>query len=106
MITVNIRGKIFQFENVSANHLSELGKALLKLSEKMLEEQPSKQEALAAGIEDRGYNTVRHGYVSSYRGIAIIQKEDGRKFRCIGHEPEGDAEVIMRNGFIEFVEID
>lgn len=62
--------------------------------------------ALLAGIRDKSYRTVRYGLVPSYAGEAEITMNSGRKFRAIGHKPDGDPETIYRDGYVEFIPLD
>ena len=68
-----------------------------------MEKKPSYSDAIKQGIEDRSYRTVRRGTVPSYSGTAIIQMDDGRVWKAIGHPPKGTPELLSRNGYIKFI---
>lgn len=67
--------------------------------------QPSHEMALAKGIHDCGYNTVRYGWVSSFKGNVDLTMPDGSVWRAIGHGPTGTAEYVSRSGWIEFIRL-
>lgn len=89
--------------NMSAEALEELSKRAASLAADLRKEQPSYTVAIEHGILDRGYDTVRYGFVPSFGGEAIITMADGRRWKAIGHRPRGSAEHVSRNGWIEFV---
>jgi hypothetical protein len=62
-------------------------------------------ERLARGIEKRklirdlSYSTVRHGWISSYAGLVLLQKS----YQIIivsGHRPQGDAAYVYKDGYV------
>ncbi|WP_348622558.1 hypothetical protein [Paenibacillus polymyxa] len=58
-----------------------------------------KTKALKLGvIEDRGYNTVRNGWVSSYAGAGEVQAPDGHTYYIEGYGPKGTAEWLRQEG--------
>ena len=58
--------------------------------------------AVAAGIEDRSYDTPRDGRVASYRGVTCFNYMGGQ-FVAIGYPPiEGNAGVVALEGGIMF----
>lgn len=61
--------------------------------------------ALLAGVEDKGYNTVRWGYVDNYAGSGVVVYPDGRRFRVTGFHPRGNPQVVTRRGYIRWEEI-
>ena len=90
---------------MSAAALEELAKRAAALAADLRKEEPTYELALENGIEDRGYSTVRWGFVPSFAGTAEITMADGRRWRAIGHGPEGTAEYVSRRGWIEFVPV-
>ena len=88
---------------LSAQHLERLSKRALQLARDLRKQEPSDALALANGVKDISYNTVRWGAVTSYTGQALVTMEDGTSWRCIGHRPKGSAEVVTRDGWIEKV---
>lgn len=92
--------------NMSADALDELSKQAAALAADLRGVQPSYDLALANGVRDCGYDTVRYGWVPSFSGEAEIVMADGRRWRAIGHRPRGSAEHVARNGWIEFVPCD
>ncbi|MBU4285156.1 hypothetical protein KKF60_02250 [Patescibacteria group bacterium] len=60
--------------------------------------------ALECGIENKSYNTIRWGVVSSYSGEAEVVIK-GQRYKAIGHEPEGTVEYVDRDGYIEWQKI-
>ena len=91
---------------LSATALRDLASALVQRAKDLEAEQPSVALALAAGVRDVSYGTVRWGTVADYRGEGIVTMADGRRWRCVGHGPAGSAEVISRRGYIEFIPLD
>ena len=61
--------------------------------------------AVAAGIEDRSYDTPENGLVASYRGVVCFNHMGGQ-FVAIGYPPiEASAGAICREGGIMFERI-
>jgi len=89
--------------SMSATALRDLASALVLRAKEMEGAQPTVELALAAGVRDVSYGTVRWGRVADYRGEAIVTMADGRRWRCVGHGPAGSAEVISRHGYVEFI---
>ena len=90
------------FAGMSADALEKLARDASELATALRAAQPNYAVALANGIRDRSYSTVRWGRVADYSGEAIITMADGRRWRAVGHGPEGGAEMISRHGWIEF----
>ena len=88
---------------LSADALTKLAERASALAADLRKEQPSYELALENGVEDRSYPTVANGYVSSFRGEAVVTMANGRKWRCIGRCPRGDASHISKQGYIEFI---
>ena len=66
-----------------------------------------KEIALAAGVRDVSYSTVRYGWVKSYSGQATVTLlEDNKTYRAIGHRSTGAPEGPVKDGFIEFMPIE
>lgn len=65
-------------------------------------EAPDVPLAYLAGVDDTGYNTVCHGWVSSYRGSGELTLPDGRRYGVIGHGPTGNAHMVFERGWVEF----
>lgn len=57
--------------------------------------------ALTNGVADRGYDTVRSGWVDRYVGTAEFPYLDGR-VRAVGYGPDGDEQFIVREGGLRF----
>lgn len=57
--------------------------------------------AIAAGVRDCGYGTVRYGTVASYRGEAVFEL-DGQTIRAVGRPSRGSAEILTGRGDIVF----
>lgn len=89
--------------NMSADELEALSKKSAALAADLRKAEPSYALALRAGIRDLGYSTVANGYVSKFAGEAVIELDNGTKWKAIGHGPKGDAYSISRHGFIEFI---
>jgi hypothetical protein len=51
-------------------------------------------------IVDMSYSTVKFGVVAAYSGEATIEYK-GETFLLIGHGPEGGADYVSREGWIE-----
>lgn len=88
---------------LSAVALQALAERASALAKDLRKGEPSYELALENGVEDRSYNTVRYGLVGSYRGEAVVTMANGRKWRCVGRGPRGDASHISAEGFIEFI---
>ena len=93
-------------KGLSSDALRALAKEANKLAGELEGEQPTYQLALLNGVEDRSYNTVSWGWVSSYAGSATIVMDDGTKWVATGHRPQGSASWISKDGFIEFVKVE
>lgn len=91
---------------MSADALQALAERAQTLAADLRKEQPSYELALENGVEDRSYPTVANGYVSSFRGEAVVTMADGQRWRCVGRGPKGDASHISRDGYIEFIPLD
>ena len=98
--------RIGSLKGLSAQQLRRLAKRALKLAEDLEKEEPSYRLALEAGVRDTSYDTTANGFVWSYSGEAIIEMPNGRKWKAIGHRPEGDAWSIYKQGYIEFIPIE
>ena len=88
--------------NMSAVELMELSRKAKKLADDLFKEQPSYELAVTNGIIDKSYNTPRWGLVADYRGEAVIEMADGRRWRAVGHPPQGNAHIVSRDGYISF----
>lgn len=91
---------------MSAAALRELAAALTIRAKDLEAQQPTITLALAAGVRDNSYETHRWGRVADYSGEGIVTMADGRRWRCIGHGPTGNAEFISRRGYVEFIPLD
>lgn len=78
---------MIDFKNMSADRMEELAKELLQFAKDLRKEQPSYNHALLYGVSDCSYPTVANGYVSNYRGEAIIKMANGKRWKAIGHGP-------------------
>lgn len=96
MSNVNLSG-------MSAVQLDTLAAKAKSLAADLRKSQPTYDLALAAGVRDNSYGTVRWGRVASYSGEAVVTLEDGSRWRCVGRRPKGDAETVERQGYIEFI---
>ena len=94
---------IFDLSGLSTQQLRELSKRATALANDLEKMEPSYSIALEHGIIDRGYKTTANGYVNSYRGECEFTMSDGRRWKAVGHSPDGDAWSIYRNGYIEFI---
>ena len=65
---------------------------------------PNDHLAMLAGVEDRSYDTVRHGTVWSYAGTVVFGWA-GRRWRAVGHCPRGTAQHISQDGWIAVEEV-
>jgi len=61
--------------------------------------------AIEAGIENRSYPTVRHGWVPSYAGTAWFKDHLGNPWMAQGFCPDGNAHHIGCDGYIKFSRI-
>jgi len=86
---------------LSADALDQLVKRAKALADDLRRAEPSNELALENGVRDKSYRTVRYGWISSFSGEAIVEMADGRRWKCVGHEPCGDAEFVSRRGWIE-----
>ena len=94
---------MYDFLNgMSVEKLQAVAKAATDLARDLKQRQPTYALALAAGIHDNSYTTVRYGHVPSYSGQAEIVLSDGSRWLAIGHGPAGDAHTVSRDGYIEF----
>lgn len=91
---------------LSASALRDLAAALTTRAKDLEAQQPTLALALAAGVRDNSYETHRWGRVADYSGEGIVTMADGRRWRCIGHGPTGNAELISRRGYVEFIPLD
>jgi len=94
------------FKGMSTEMLEQIAENAAKLAKQLRAEEPSYDLALANGVHDESYNTVRFGKVSSYSGKAEIVMENGTRWVAEGHKPTGGADWIGREGFIEFTKIE
>lgn len=94
------------FKGMSADQLQAIAKKATELAADLKKKQPTYELAIAAGVRDKSYNTVRYGWISSYGGEAEVTMADGSRWRCVGHSPRGSAEWVSREGFIEFIPIE
>lgn len=93
-------------KGLSSVELQQLAKEATKLASDLQKEEPTYKLALLAGVEDHSYNTVRYGDVASYSGEAVVEMANGKKFKAVGHAPQGGADYITRRGYIEFIPLD
>lgn len=91
---------------MSAHSLMKLAKRAMLLADDLRKEQPTYDLAIEAGVKDKSYRTVRYGIVLSFGGEAIVEMENGKKWKCIGRGPKGDASHLSHDGFIEFIPMD
>ena len=92
-------------KNKSSEELNDIAKKATSLSKDLKKEQPSYALALQNGIKDHSYNTTANGLVEAYSGSAIIEMENGQKWKAIGHGPKGNAYYVDREGYIEFIKL-
>ena len=92
--------------SMSPEALRSLANEAIRMAEALEAERPSVGLALAAGILDRSYSTVRWGTVASYSGEVEITMANGRRWKAIGHRPTGCAEWIDRQGYVEFIPLE
>lgn len=88
---------------LSANALDCLARRAALLAADLRQQQPSYELALLGGVCNASYATVKHGLVHWYRGEAVIEMADGTKWLAVGHGPEGTAEYVSKDGYIEFI---
>lgn len=88
---------------MSANKLERISQKAADLAADLRKTEPSYRLALAAGVCDVSYRTVRWGVVASYSGEVIITMEDGSTWRAVGHGSTGTAEYVDKQGYIEFI---
>lgn len=86
----------------NASELEALAKAAAKRAAELRAAEPSYALAIAAGVVDDTYETVRYGFVRSYKGEATVTMEDGSVWIARGEGPLGDAHSIRRDGRITF----
>ena len=72
---------------------------------KAIRRQERRKLALANGVRDESYDTVRYGRIPSYAGRAEFATSDGTKWRAIGHSPKGTPERVSEPGYIEYTEV-
>jgi len=94
------------FRGMSTEMLEQIAENAAKLAKQLRAEEPSYDLALANGIIDRSYNTVRFGNVASYSGKVEIVMENGTHWLAEGHKPSGGADWVASEGFIEFTKIE
>jgi len=90
----------------SAETLERIAREASALAADLRSKKPSYALAINAGVRDCSYNTVRWGRVSKYEGEAIIEMEDGSRWKAIGRGPTGNASWIDRDGYIEFIPLE
>lgn len=88
---------------LSAQDLTRLATMATELAVDLKAAQPTIALALAAGVRDCGYNTQSNGYIPMYRGQGEIKMADGSRWLAIGHDPEGNASWVSKDGWVEFV---
>lgn len=86
----------------SAEELEALAAEASRLAADLRKAEPSLALALAAGVLDVSYDTVRWGRVRAYRGEAVVTMANGRRWRAVGRPQRGSPEVISRHGFVEW----
>lgn len=91
---------------MSSYQLEKLAKKASLLAGDLKKEEPTYNVALENGVEDCSYRTVRWGEISSYSGEATVTLENGTKWKCVGHKPQGNTHVVTREGFIEFIKLE
>lgn len=95
-----------ELKNMSSDALLTLAAKATALAKDLKAVQPSYALALACGILDRSYDTVRWGVIPSFSGECDITMADGSRWRAIGHGPEGCADYVSRDGYVEFIPLD
>ena len=93
---------LLAFSESNSRCLRDIAVMAEKLAADLEKIEPTYELAMAAGIEDCGYDTVRHGWVSKYRGEAIVTMADGRKWKAVGYGPTGGPDWIGKQGGITF----
>jgi len=88
---------------MSSTALTELSRRAAAIAADLKKNEPSTMLALEAGIIDTSYDTTACGRVASYRGTAVVTMDDGTKWRCVGHTPQGNAYSVTRDGYIEYL---
>ena len=91
------------FSEMSADALDALAQRASTLATDLRTKQPTYELALANGVQDMSYRTVRFGRIASYWGTANITMDDGSRWVAIGHRPTGGPGWVSREGWIEFV---
>lgn len=94
------------FRGMSADSLERIAEKATELARQLRKEEPTYELALASGVRDKSYKTVRCGIVSSYSGEATIIMENGTLWIAKGHGPTGGPSWISRQGYIEFTKLD
>ena len=92
-------------KGLSAQQLTKLSKKASALAKDLLAKVPSYSLALEHGVSDDSYNTTANGFITSYRGVAIIELADGSKWKAVGHPSTGDA-YYADDGYIEFIPLE
>ncbi|CCC86175.1 hypothetical protein PPM_p0025 (plasmid) [Paenibacillus polymyxa M1] len=66
-----------------------------------------KGKAIKLGIiQDKGYNTVRHGWVDSYFGSGEVQAPDGNVYFVEGYGSKGSPEWVDHDGSVRIRRVD
>lgn len=86
--------------HLSADELIALSKKAKKLAEDLRKEEPSNALCMENGMENRGYQTVRNGWVNRYEGTVIVEMDNGTKWECTGVKAKGDGWDIYRDSYI------
>jgi len=97
-VDIAFMGHCSEFIEDQVERLSEIAKDLKK-------EQPTEALAVFFGIQDCSYNTQSNGFIKNYKGQAIIQMDNGKKFKAIARPAQGDAYYVHKRSFIEFIEL-
>ncbi len=92
----------YNLNGMSARELRHLAEWANQLADDMEKECPSYELAIQAGITDESYDTTSNGFVESYSGRAVVQMENGSLWLARGHRPEGGADHVSKEGYIEF----
>jgi len=87
---------------LSKEALRELAEKALKLAEDLEREEPSEALALANGVKDGSYNIWDGTRYAYYSGEAVIEMDNGKKWKAIGHGTVGDPYYVYKEGWIEF----
>ena len=88
-------------KGLSSHELIDLSKKARELATDLRGREPSTALCLENGIEDKSYPTQRYGVIPSYSGSCVVVMENGEQWLCKGHRPQGTAEYVSRNGYIE-----